>query len=182
MSEPLEYIDVLTPDGEKTGRVESRDDVHKKGLWHRTVHIWLVTPRHDILLQKRAKDKKTHPELWDMACAGHISAGETSLDAAQKELAEELGLDLPPENLSFLFSMKSEFILDNGQYIDREIHDIYLARQDIPLSRFSIQASEVEAIRYVPFRDFIHMVDHEDPHLVPHFREFKKLTEYLKSC
>lgn len=177
----IEFIDVLTPDGEPTGRAVSRDEIHEQGLWHRTVHVWIVTPGHDILLQQRAVDKMTHPGLWDMACAGHISAGETSMGAALKELSEELGVHLAPGDLSFLFSMKSEFILHGGMYIDREIHDIYLACLDIPLFRFSIQPGEVDAIRYISFADFKVMVEREDSSLVPHFSEFKHIIAQMES-
>jgi isopentenyldiphosphate isomerase len=133
-------------------------------------------------LQKRSQAKENHPGLWDMACAGHISSGETSLEAALKELKEELGIEFQPQDLQYLFSQKSEFVLQDGQYIDREIHDIYLITKNIPISSFKIQKSEVEDLNYVSISVFCHQVIEKDPRLVPHFSEYLKVIEYLKSC
>lgn len=177
----MERIDVLSVDGKKTGRIESRETIHSEGLWHGTVHVWIVTSRHDILLQKRAKGKQTHPGLWDMACAGHISSGETSLEAALKEVSEELGIELSPGELTFLFTEKSERIHHQGRYIDREFHDIYLVRKDIPLSSFSLQASEVEALRYMSLHEFSLKVRDKNDCLVPHFNEYARIENHLTS-
>lgn len=34
----MELIDVLDENGVKTGEVVSREEVHKKGLWHRAIY------------------------------------------------------------------------------------------------------------------------------------------------
>lgn len=179
MTPLVEYIDILTPEGRHTGRIASRHEVHARGLWHRTVHVWLTTPSKDILLQKRAQSKQTHPGLWDMACAGHISAGESSMEAARKEMSEELGVTIREEDLSFLFSIKNETIHDKGRYIDREIHDIYLATCEFHLSDFTLQPDEVDDVRYISFIDFQAMVTRKDPALVPHFSEYERINDYI---
>ncbi|GAB6097708.1 hypothetical protein JCM14469_39620 [Desulfatiferula olefinivorans] len=176
-----ETIDVLTDDGEITGRTEPRETIHALGLWHRTVHIWIVNDDRDILLQKRAQAKKTHPGLWDVSCAGHISTGETSLDAARKELFEELGLDLSPAELMFLFTEKVETLHDEGRYIDREFHDIFLVRKNVPLTDLTLQADEVAALMYLPLRDFGIKIFRKDRNLVPHFREYARIRDCLSA-
>ncbi|MBU1170376.1 MAG: NUDIX domain-containing protein [Proteobacteria bacterium] len=178
----MEFIDVLSVEGEKTGRIETREMIHAKGLWHRTVHIWILSKNNDILLQKRAQEKQTHPGLWDMACAGHISSGETRLGAAMKEIHEELGITLSPDELNFLFTDKSEVFHCHGTYIDREFHDIFLVRKSIPLNAFSLQKNEVAALMYLPFGDFLLKVKQKDPSLVPHFEEYSRITDYITSA
>ena len=37
---PEEMIDILNSDGTPAGYSRGRTEVHAKGLWHRTVHIW----------------------------------------------------------------------------------------------------------------------------------------------
>src|SRR5579871_5231372 len=101
-----EYIDILDKEGNKTGESLDGKEIHKLGLPHRTVHIWLVNSRKQLLLQKRSKIKDAYPSCWDISAAGHISSGETSLEAAKKETREELGLDLSDEAFSFLFSVR----------------------------------------------------------------------------
>ena len=81
-----EQIDILDSDGKKTGMVCGRSEVHRRGLWHRTVHIWLFDECGRILFQLRAHDKLNNPNLYDTSCAGHISAGDSSLDSAIREI------------------------------------------------------------------------------------------------
>jgi isopentenyl-diphosphate delta-isomerase type 1 len=175
----MELIDVIDEDGNPTGTVKPRKSVHRDGDLHRTVHVWLLTSRKEVLLQKRAKTKSTHPGLWDMACAGHITHGETSLEASVKEIEEELGIQINPEDIRFLFSIKSRHIHHGGVKTDYELHDVYLVKKDIPLSFFTLQIDEVEAVKYIPIADFRKKVFNRDSDLVPHFEEFEKICAIL---
>jgi isopentenyldiphosphate isomerase len=60
---------------------------------HREIGIIIYNKNREILLQKRSLYKKVHPGMWSIT-AGHITYGLTPSEAAKKELAEELGLDL----------------------------------------------------------------------------------------
>jgi isopentenyldiphosphate isomerase len=82
----IEYLDILDNNGNKTGETRSYDEVHEKGLIHRTVHVWILNSKKELLVQKRSKDRRAHPDYWDISAAGHISAGQTSLEAAQSYL------------------------------------------------------------------------------------------------
>lgn len=176
----MELIDVVTEDGIKTGKIKSREEVHTNGDWHKTVHIWIANKNKEILLQKRVKTKESHPGLWDIACAGHISANETSVQAALKELEEELGIQVVANDLTFLFAQKASFLHNKGEYIDNEIHEIYLLSKEIPLSAILIQKSEVESVKYVSFKTFCNRVHKNDPTLVPHNEEYKRVISILK--
>ncbi len=54
----MEYFDVLNEYGEFTGKTATREECHKKGLWHRAVYGFIFNNKGDILLQKRSKNKK----------------------------------------------------------------------------------------------------------------------------
>ena len=86
----MELIDIVRPDGMPAGVVKPREQVHRDGEWHRTVHVWVINGAGELLLQKRADEKASYPGMWDVSCAGHIRAGDTSLKTAVTELAEEL--------------------------------------------------------------------------------------------
>jgi isopentenyldiphosphate isomerase len=90
MTGGIEYIDTITPDGNLTGESRPRDEVHKNGIWHRSVHIWVLNDKEELLIQRRALQKESHPGMWDVSCAGHIGSGDSSLQAAVRELKEEL--------------------------------------------------------------------------------------------
>ena len=54
----MEYLDVLNEYGEFTGKVASRDECHKEGLWHRAIYGFIINKDGDVLLQRRSKNKK----------------------------------------------------------------------------------------------------------------------------
>ncbi|HEX7510823.1 MAG TPA: hypothetical protein VF335_05955, partial [Chitinivibrionales bacterium] len=48
-----ELIDIVDQAGNPLGYSRPRDEVHKTGLWHKTVHIWVLNSKQQLLLQKR---------------------------------------------------------------------------------------------------------------------------------
>ncbi len=70
----------------------SLDETHKKGLLHRVVVIFIQDTNGRLLIQKRGPNVATHANKWDVSSAGHVDQGETYVDAAYREMAEELGL------------------------------------------------------------------------------------------
>ena len=76
-------------------RAEPRDIVHVNNLLHRAVHMLLFNSRGDLLLQKRSIWKDRNPGRWDASAAGHLDSGENFLEAARRELREELGVEAP---------------------------------------------------------------------------------------
>mgnify|MGYP005855070069 CR=1 FL=1 len=88
------YLDVLTETGEMTGTSKSRTLIHQEGLWHRCVHVWIINNQGKVILQRRSSLKKSYPNRWDISAAGHVTAGDNSIETASKELSEELGLFL----------------------------------------------------------------------------------------
>ena len=94
-----EYIDIVTKSGKPTGKSATKTEIHKKGWYHNTVHIWLYTSKGEILLQQRAASKAICPLLWDVSVAGHIDAGETIESGAIREIKEEIGLKIQEDDL-----------------------------------------------------------------------------------
>ena len=97
-------IDVIDHVGEILYRA-TRKQVYEKFLPHRIVHI-LAKDENKIFIQKRAKHVKYLPGYYCTSAGGHVEAGETPLDAAKRELKEELGLESEPK-------MIAEFIFNN---------------------------------------------------------------------
>jgi len=77
----------------------SRREVHRRGLLHRSVHVFLVDETQRIYLQKRAWCKEQDPGRWDSSASGHVDSGEPYDRAAVRELEEELGVRVPLEPL-----------------------------------------------------------------------------------
>jgi isopentenyldiphosphate isomerase len=66
--------------------VISREKAHRKGLLHRIAVIYLTKETGEILIQERMSGQ------FDHSSAGHVDMGEDYLQAAKRELKEELGI------------------------------------------------------------------------------------------
>lgn len=89
-----ELIDVLDENGVKTGEVLARNEIHKRGLWHRAIVVAIINENNEILLQQRSANKEKNANMWDISVAGHISAGQDSLSAVAREISEEVSVNL----------------------------------------------------------------------------------------
>ncbi|CAN6450795.1 unnamed protein product [Victoria cruziana] len=166
-----ELLDVLTAAGQLTGISKPRSLVHKDGDYHRAVHVWIFAERtEEILLQRRADCKDSWPSQWDISSAGHISAGDTSLMTARRELEEELGVKLPEDAFELIFECFQECVTNDGAYINNGFNDVYLVTtlEPIPPSAFSLQESEVSAVKYIHWEKYRTILEKEDPEYVPY--------------
>jgi isopentenyl-diphosphate delta-isomerase type 1 len=175
-----EYIDIVDDGGNPTGERKLKSLVHKEGSRHKTVHVWIINSKGELMIQRRSPMKENHPNLWDISCAGHISAGETSLQAATRETKEELNMTIKEQNLEYLFTVNNPPItLNNGVYIDYEFQDVYLLKIGSDVPDFKLQIEEVAEIKWIPWRELQKMVHGGDVSLVPHQQEYDKLFAIL---
>jgi len=67
-------------------------EVHRLGLLHSAVSVFIFNDRNQLLLQKRAVGKYHSSEKWTNTCCTHPSPGETSIVSARRRLSEEMGI------------------------------------------------------------------------------------------
>jgi isopentenyldiphosphate isomerase len=96
-----------------------------------------------LLLQRRAATKDTWPGYLDTTAAGHLAAGEGTLDGL-REVEEELGLRVRPERLVPLGTRKVEQEIPAGR--DREFHEVFLLSDATPPGDLRLQKEEVDAV------------------------------------
>jgi len=94
----MELFDVVDH-RDRVVRQSSRADVHANGLFHRAVHILVQDAEGRFYLQRRSWNKDSAPGCWVTSCSGHVDAGEDYRGAAIRELNEELGIEVPLEEL-----------------------------------------------------------------------------------
>src|ERR671917_2909119 len=139
-----EMVDVLDERGEKTGEVAWKSEAHRAGLRHRCFHCWILDPRGPYLfVQLRSAGKDTWPDLLDVTAAGHLRAGEETLDGL-REVEEELGLSVRPEELLPLGTRRVEAEIPAG--LDREFHDVFLLVRSLRPEELRLQEEEVAAV------------------------------------
>ncbi len=86
-----EYFETFDEEGRPAGLV-ARPTVHRDGLWHRAVHVWLFRSNGGVYVQRRASGKDVSPDCLDVSVGEHLQPGEDFLEAAYRGLSEELGV------------------------------------------------------------------------------------------
>ena len=114
-----EWFPVVEPSGIVVGR-STREYCHSgsKPL-HPVIHIHIVDRFGRIYLQKRSMKKDIQPGKWDTAVGGHVSYGESILEAVFREASEELGL------LAFNPIYVTSYVFESP--IERELVNVFAA-------------------------------------------------------
>ncbi|UMB54407.1 NUDIX domain-containing protein [Lutibacter sp. A64] len=166
-----EYIDLLNNTGKPNGTTCLKSEAHKKGLFHASAHIWIFNNNKEVLIQKRASNKETFPNLWDVSVAGHISAGEKPIVSALREVEEEIGLIVKPDNLYYIGTSKKR-IEHKKDLIDNELHHIYICNINFDINSLKIQTEEVSEIKSITFQSLIEAVNSKNNNFVPHGKDY----------
>lgn len=178
-----EFIDILTKAGTPTGKTCLKSEIHSKGHYHNTAHIWFYTTDGHILLAQRAASKDLHPLLWDVSVAGHIDAGETIEKGAVREIKEEIGLSINESDLQKIGVFECFQRYDNG-IIDNEFHYTYVVELKVNINQLIPQEGEVENLKLVSiqgFEDLINQIGNNN-HLVPSNKSYyQKVLNSIKN-
>ena len=134
----MERWDLLDETGRPTGERMVRGEPIRPGRYHRVVHVWVMDSTGRLLIQKRAPFLRLMPGEWTVT-SGSAVAGEDSRQAAARELGEELGIHVRPEELEFLFTLRRR----------SSFSDLWLLRRDVDEGSLRLQAEEVADARWV---------------------------------
>lgn len=152
-----EYFDVLTEEGEYTNRVETREECHSKGFWHKAVALYVINSKNQVLLQKRSANKKLWPNLWDMTAGGHVLAGEFGFQAIMREMKEELGIDIDKNDITFIGCATSINI--KSDIINKHFNEYYIVNKDIEISDLKLQTEEVSDVKWVDKEEILKRIE-----------------------
>jgi 8-oxo-dGTP pyrophosphatase MutT (NUDIX family) len=95
-----EILDVVDERDRVVGRA-TRREVRRLRLLHRFSSVLCRDPSGRVYVHRRTDDKDVYPGMYDMFAGGVLAAGETYLEAARRELAEELGVVGPEPRFLF---------------------------------------------------------------------------------
>lgn len=147
-----EIWDVLDENGRHTGKTALRGDgILQPGEYHLVVHIWIVSPQGELLIQRRAESRKLMPGEW-AATGGSALAGENSETAARRELYEELGITA--HDMRFITRIKRR----------SSLLDVWLTVDDTPAERLMLQTSEVAEAKWVTENGLKKMIENGEFH------------------
>lgn len=119
------------------------DDARARGLIYRLVFVAIKDGQGRVLLQKRSNLVALYPNCWDLSAGGHVDDGRTYQQAAEQEMAEEIGLSgLPLEQIAHFYSDRPL----SGNLAAKRFITIYLTHlNDLPKQ---LEAEEVAEVRW----------------------------------
>ena len=164
----MELLDKLDNKKEPLNKVGERS-VKTLGEYNQVVHTWIMNDKNEFLIQKRSPNKKVFPSMWSQT-GGGVDAGESALQGALRETKEELGIDIPRDNIEFMLSFKRKY-----NYLD-----VWLAKLNVDINDIIIQKEEVSEVKWVDKETLIKMHDNGElaPSLDIYFNMFMDLLEY----
>ncbi len=132
----MEFVDLFDNKRNSLGKISERFN-HTPGAYTQVVHLWIRNSQGDFLIQKRSMNKRTNPGLWSVT-GGAVDSGETPLQAAYRECKEELDVDIKPEEIQLMMTVKRPDVFV----------DVYLIEKDINLNDIVMQETEVDDVKW----------------------------------
>lgn len=141
----MELIDIVDENNILTGKIAERWEAYERGLWRRTVSCWIMNEKGEILLQQRTSNKKRNPNKWAKT-GGQVDAGETVEEAIFREVKEELGIEIPKEQIEVV-----EIIKSNDK--NRRFSYNFIFVVNYKIDNYILQKDEVARVKYVTIEE-----------------------------
>lgn len=145
----MELVDLYDENRAPLGRTAERYSQKGPGELRVVVHVCLFDWQGRLLIQKRTANKHIWPGLWDVTVGGGVDAGETTRQGAEREVREELGYGLD------LTGVRPTVTVNFAGGFD----DFFVVERDVDIGALTLQAEEVEAVRWVTLAELLDMVD-----------------------
>ena len=136
----MEYWDLYNYRGKKKNKIAIRGSKLNDDDFHLVVNAWILNNKGEFLITQRAANK-SHPLMWECT-GGSALKGETSLEAAVREIKEELGIDIDKKN-AMLVGMSRRFYSSCP-----DILHVWLFKLNRKINDFKIQKEEVNDVMW----------------------------------
>ncbi len=148
----MEVWDLYDKDRNLKNKFFVRGDSNKldDGDYELVVHVAIFNSKGEMLIQKRQITKKQFPNMWDLSAGGHALSGETSYDAVERELFEELGFKYDFSDIRPYMTIHYEQGFD----------DIYVIKdEDINIDNLKLQPDEVQSVTWASKAEIIQLIE-----------------------
>lgn len=143
VSDDSESLILVDSDDNEVGALEKSACHNGVGILHRAFSLFIFNGNGELLLQKRAAEKRLWPNFWSNSCCSHPRQGEDMTEAVQRRCEQELGFST---DLAFVYKFEYRVpFSDRGS--EHELCSIYVGQYT---GKLDINASEVSAIQWLP--------------------------------
>ncbi|RJP57348.1 MAG: NUDIX domain-containing protein [Candidatus Auribacter fodinae] len=105
----MELFDVVDQNGNFLRQATRKECHGNPELIHQVAHILVFDADNSLWMQKRSPDKDIQPGKWDTSVGGHLMPGEHPVTGAVRETAEEIGITVSEDDLTFCY----QYIMSN---------------------------------------------------------------------
>ncbi len=170
----MEYVVLVSEDDQEIGLMEKME-AHQKGALHRAFSVFIFNSKGEMLLQKRASSKYHSPGLWTNTCCSHPRHNESTIEAANRRLKEEMGMTTDLTHaFQFIYNVK----LDQGMN-EHELDHVFIGTTDEPPI---LNPSEVEDYQYLLPKYIEEQINKHPEHFTEWFKIcFKKVLKNYQS-
>lgn len=174
----LSWTDIVNEDNVKFGFSLPISWACQKGLWWRGCHVVVTTPNGNCLVEKRSRTIIFAPGMIDITLGGGVDSGESPLAAAQREMREEIGLDVPRERFKLIDTRKWDSYHPRYGNSTRIFLYTYHCELDTDSPEFALQRSEVDTVKSLSRRQLSRLLRY---HYLSHLGQLKTGYKYFQT-
>ena len=147
----MELWDAYDVNGNRIAGTLVRGEPIPEGVYHMVCCVLVRHVDGDFLLMRRAPEKESFPNIWEIGAGGSTVQGETALESVHRELREETGID------------RGEFryLCRNWDHDAHYIYEGYLCTTDYPKDQIQCQPGETSDYRWLSLPEFLEFFDTE---------------------
>ncbi len=175
-----EYLDVINKNNEITGK-KTRKEIHEKGLMHKSVHVWILNEKKEVLCNLRNKNKDLFAGLWDAVFGEHLKTGENFETAAVRGIKEELGIKTNKKNLIELGINKEKQKDSEKNLFNNEFQKIFLFKTTKKINELKFQKTEIEKIKFIEINKLKEILKQEKMNFIPKNKYYLKIIKKIKT-
>ncbi|GAB3548415.1 isopentenyl-diphosphate delta-isomerase [Actinopolyspora lacussalsi] len=145
-----EFVVLLDDSGEQVGTAPKSEVHHGDTPLHLAFSCYVFDAAGELLVTRRALQKRTWPGVWTNSCCGHPAPGEPMEAAVRRRVREELGLEIGTPRLRLAnFRYRA---VDVTGVVENEWCPVYTAVTDEPPAP---DPSEIADWKRVIWEDFV---------------------------
>lgn len=165
----MELWDLYDENRVKLGKTMVRGEKQPAGVYRIVVHACIFNSQGQMLIQQRQPFKSGWSNMWDVTVGGSAVSGDTSQSAVERELFEELGLEMSFDGVLPALTLTPDGVFD----------DFYIAvRDDIDISSLKLQYSEVQGVKWESRDEIISMI--KEGSFIPYAESFIDFLYHLR--